>query len=180
MMFRFDRRFHILRWAVLREIASVPRTDNVAFQPFIEKVSHPTGRGVFLRATAAFCGVACVWLLPLLVAAQQLPPSQNVPPLGSEAAQTPNPALGTISAYLGLTVREIRFTGVPVREQAHLRELVPQKVGHALDRDLLRDSIKILFDTGLFADIQVEAQKTEGDVVITFSTVGNYFVGSVT
>jgi len=132
-----------------------------------------------LRATAAFCGVAFVSLLPLLVAAQQTP-SQNVPPLGSDAAQTPNPALGTISSYLGLTVREIRFTGVPIREQAHLRELVPQKVGHALDRDLLRDSIKILFDTGLFADIQVEAQKTEGDVVITFSTVGNYFVGSVT
>ncbi len=30
----------------------------------------------------------------------------------------------------------------------------PQKVRHALDRDLLRDSIKILFDTGLFADIK--------------------------
>lgn len=121
-----------------------------------------------------------MWLLPLLAPAQQTPPAQNVPPLGAEAAQTPNPALGAISPYLGLTVREIRFTGVPVREQGHLRDLLPQKAGHALDRDLLRDSVKVLFDTGLFADIQVEAEKDHGDVLLTFSTVGNYFVGSVT
>jgi len=133
-----------------------------------------------LRARATLCSVAFVWLLPVLVAAQQTPPAQNVPPLGNEAAQTPNPALGAISAYLGLTVRQIRFTGVPVREQEHLRELLPQKAGHALDRDLLRDSVKVLFDTGLFADIRAEAEKADAEVILTFTTVGNYFVGSVT
>ncbi|HST12028.1 MAG TPA: POTRA domain-containing protein, partial [Terriglobales bacterium] len=122
-----------------------------------------------------------MWLLPLLVFAQQTPLAapQNVP-AGDQTSQTSNPALGAISAYLGLPVREIRFQGVPLREQDHLRELVPQKVGHPLDRDLLRDSLKILFDTGLFADIRAEAEKTDDQVVLTFSTVGNYFVGSVT
>jgi outer membrane protein insertion porin family len=121
-----------------------------------------------------------VWLLPMLLAAQQVPPTapQNVP--GDQTAQTSNPALGAISAYLGLPVREIRFSGVPMREQDHLRELIPQKVGHPLDRDLLRDSVKILFDTGLFADIRVEAEKNDGQVTLSFSTIGNYFVGSVT
>jgi outer membrane protein assembly complex protein YaeT len=120
-------------------------------------------------------------MLPLLLSAQQTPPAppQNVPP-GDETYQTSNPALGTISAYLGLPVREIRFTGVPLREQDHLRELMPQKVGHPLDRDLLRDGVKILFDTGLFADIRVEAEKNDGQVTLIFSTIGNYFVGSVT
>jgi outer membrane protein insertion porin family len=122
-----------------------------------------------------------VWLLPLLLSAQQTPPSppQNIPLPADQVSPTPNPALGTISAYLGFTVREIHFTGVPLREQDHLRELLPQKTGHPLDRDLLRDSVKILFDTGLFADIQAEAEKTDGQVVLTFSTVGNFFVGSV-
>jgi outer membrane protein insertion porin family len=134
-----------------------------------------------LRARATLCRVAFVWLLPLLLSAQQIPPSppQNVLP-GDETSQTSNPALGAISAYLGLPVSEIRFTGVPLREQDHLRDLMPQKVRHPLDRDLLRDSVKILFDTGLFADIRVEAEKTDGQVTLTLSTVGNFFVGSVT
>jgi outer membrane protein insertion porin family len=133
-----------------------------------------------LRARATLCRVAFVWLLPMLLAAQQTPPAppQNVP--GDQTAQTANPALGAISAYLGLPVREIRFSGVPMREQDHLRELMPQKVGHPLDRDLLRDSVKILFDTGLFADIRVEAERNDGQVTLSFSTIGNYFVGSVT
>ena len=134
-----------------------------------------------MRARATLCRVAFVWLLPLLLSAQQIPPSppQNVPPI-DQTSPVSNPALGAISAYLGLPVSQIRFTGVPVREQNHLRELMPQKVSHPLDRDLLRDSLKILFDTGLFADIRVEAEKTDGQVTLTFSVVGNYFVGSVT
>lgn len=117
----------------------------------------------------------------MLLSAQQIPPSppQDVP-LPDQTSQTSNPALGAISAYLGLPVGEIRFTGVPLRERDHLRDLMPQKVRHALDRDLLRDSVKILFDTGLFADIRVEAEKTDGQVTLTFATVGHYFVGSVT
>jgi outer membrane protein insertion porin family len=122
-----------------------------------------------------------VWLLPVLAFSQQTPPTapQNLP-AGDQTSQTANPALGVISTYLGLPVREIHFQGVPLREQDHLRELIPQKVGHPLDRDLLRDSVKILFDTGLFADIRAEAGKSDDQVVLTFSTVGNYFVGSVT
>ncbi len=133
-----------------------------------------------MRARATLCRVALVWLLPMLLAAQQAPPPapQNVP--GDQTAPASNPALGSISAYLGLPVREIRFSGVPMREQDHLRELMPQKVSHPLDRDLLRDSLKILFDTGLFADIRVEAEKNDGQVTLSFSTIGNYFVGSVT
>jgi len=129
---------------------------------------------------------ALVWLLPGLLAAQQTPPpapsspAQNSAPATEKPPAPPSPALGTISNYLSLPVREIRFTGVPAREQEHLRALLPQKVGQPLDRDLLRDSIKVLFDTGLFADIKVEADKTDGEVVLTLATVNNYFIGSVT
>jgi outer membrane protein insertion porin family len=88
--------------------------------------------------------------------------------------------VGPIATYLGLTVREIRFQGVAEREKDHLRALIPQKVGQPLDRDLVRDSVKVLYESGLFADLQVEAEKTsENQVVLTLHTVSNYFIGSV-
>jgi outer membrane protein insertion porin family len=162
-------------------------TDNIAFHPFIETVSYSSGRGVFLRAVAVLCATLIVSLLPMAASAQQspqLPPSaaprQTAPSPDESTSQTPNPALGPISAYLGLPVREIRFVGVSVREQEHLRQLLPQKVGQPLDRELVRQSVKVLYDTGLFADIQVLADKTpDNQIILTFATVHNYFVGSV-
>ena len=130
-------------------------------------------------------------MLLVLVAAgsrgQQTPttglkPSPSAAPAASGQGETSTqPPLGLISAYLGLPVREIRFTSVPEREKAHLQSLLPQKVGQPLTRELVRESIKTMFDTGLFADIQVQAEKpTANEVVLTFITVNNYFVGSVT
>ena len=135
-----------------------------------------------MRARASGCALLAVLLLPLIATAQ---PSSNVrtaPAQQTPAAdQSPAAPLGPISAYLGLPVQEIRFGGVPEREKAHLRELLPQKIGRPLDRDLVRDSVKVLFDSGLFADIQVEADKTADDqVILTFTTVANYFIGAVT
>ncbi|MGC2197683.1 MAG: POTRA domain-containing protein, partial [Terriglobales bacterium] len=135
-----------------------------------------------MRARGALCARVVVSLLPALLSAQQLPapPQQAGKPSADLAAQTPNSALGPISAYLGLPVREIRFALVPAREQDHLRQLLPQKVGQPLNRELVRDSLKLLFDTGLFADVQVESEKTpDSQVILTFSGVNNYFIGSV-
>ena len=125
-----------------------------------------------------------MWLLPLVALARQSPgPPQASPATQTEApapAQPPASPLGPASTYLGLPVHEIRFTGVAEREKDHLRQLLPQKVGEPLNRDHVRDSLNILFNTGLFADIQVEADKTsDGQVILTFSLVSNYFIGAV-
>lgn len=93
----------------------------------------------------------------------------------------PPPALGPIATYIGSPVCDIRFEGVPEREKSHLLELLPPKVGQPLDRDQIRESVKTLFGTGLFADIEVLADKTpDGQVILTFAAVRNYFIGSVT
>jgi outer membrane protein insertion porin family len=157
--------------------------ENIAFYPFIETVNHPTG--VFLRAKVALSAVFVVFLLACTLAAQQSSPSpqthQTPAPRAESSAQTPNPALGTISSYLGLPVREIRFALVAEREKDHLRDLLPQKVGQPLNRELVRESLKVLYETGLFADVQVSAERTDDNqVILTFSGVNNYFVGSVT
>jgi outer membrane protein assembly factor BamA len=79
-----------------------------------------------------------------------------------------------------LPVRDIRVVGVATREKEHLIQLLPQKAGQPLDRELVRQSLKVLFDSGLFADVQVLAEKTpDNQVVLTFTTVNNYFIGSI-
>jgi len=82
-----------------------------------------------------------------------------------------------MSAYAGRTVRSIELPGVPDRD--HLLEMLPQKSGQPLDGDQVRESIRILFATGRFADIQAEATSSGPDVLLTFTTALNFFVGAV-
>src|ERR1700758_1017129 len=156
--------------------------------PFIETVTQRPG--AVLRATAGLYAVLVVSLLAPSARAQQSPlavppasPSLPQPaptPPGESLSQTPNPALCPISEYLGLPVRDIRGGGVATREKEHLIQLLPQKAGQPLDRELVRQSLKVLFDSGLFADVQVLAEKTpDNQVVLTFTTVNNYFIGSI-
>jgi outer membrane protein assembly complex protein YaeT len=97
----------------------------------------------------------------------------------SQEPQTAQPAsaLAAMSAYVGRTVRSIELPGVP--DPDHLREMLPQKTGQPLDRDQVRESIRILFATGRFADIQAEASSSGPDVLLTFTTSLNFFVGAV-
>src|ERR1700756_1990038 len=142
--------------------------DNKDFRPLIETVSHPeSGRGIGLRARAVWSAILVVCLLPGDTLARQSGSEPSLP------AQAPPPAaavLGPVANYMGLIVREIHFEGVAAREQRHLLDLIDQKVGQPLDRDKVRDSLKTLFATGLFADIQVAAAKNADDqVVLTFA-----------
>ena len=82
-----------------------------------------------------------------------------------------------MSAYAGRTVRSIELPGVPDRD--HLLQILPQKSGQPLDRDQVRESIRALFATGRFADIQAEVTPSGPDVLLTFTTLPNFFVGGV-
>ncbi len=82
-----------------------------------------------------------------------------------------------MAAYAGRTVQSIELPGVPDRE--HLLQMLPQKPGQPLDRDQVRESIRVLFATGRFADIQAEVTPSGPDVRLTFTTSLNFFVGAV-
>ncbi len=84
-----------------------------------------------------------------------------------------------MSAYAGRTVEAIELPGVPDHDREHLLELLPQKAGQPLDRDHVRESMRILFATGRFADIQAEAAPVGAQVRLTFTTSLNFFVGAV-
>jgi outer membrane protein insertion porin family len=93
-----------------------------------------------------------------------------------QSTQSPS-TLGTMVAYAGRTVQSIELPGVPDRD--HLLPMLPQKPGQPLDRDQVRESIRILFATGRFADIQAEVTPSGSDVLLTFTTSLNFFVGAV-
>jgi outer membrane protein insertion porin family len=87
---------------------------------------------------------------------------------------------GAIAEYQGLTVADIGLPDVPERDRKEMLELIPQKTGEALERELIRASIQGLYATGRFADIRVEAGRTvDGRVSLTFTTTPSYFVGDI-
>jgi len=89
------------------------------------------------------------------------------------------PALATMSAYTGRTVQSIELPGVAEKDREHLLQLLPQKAGRPLERDQVRESIRILYSTGRFADIQAEAAPSGAGVALSFTTSPNFFVGAV-
>jgi outer membrane protein insertion porin family len=82
-----------------------------------------------------------------------------------------------MSAYIGRTVQAIELPGVPDRD--HLLQMLPQKTGQPLDRDQVRESIRVLFATGRFSDIQAEVTPSGAAVRLTFTTSLNFFVGAI-
>src|ERR1700719_4931191 len=83
--------------------------------------------------------------------------SPALPGAEQEQGQT---AGDSMTQYQGLTVEDIRWPSIPSEvDQKRWRDLVPQKAGEPLDRDLIRESIHKLHDTGRFADIRVEGER---------------------
>ena len=76
-------------------------------------------------------------------------------------------------------MQAIELPGVSDRDRDHLLQLLPQKVATPLDRDQVRDSIRQLYSTGRFGDIQAEVTPSGEGVVLTFATSPNFFVGAV-
>jgi outer membrane protein assembly complex protein YaeT len=111
---------------------------------------------------------------------QQVPEKQLQEQHGQDQQPTPpSLALGTMTAYAGRTVQSIELSGLLDHDREHFLQLMPQKEGQPLDRDRIRESIRALFATGRFADIQAEAASAGDGVRLTFTTSLNYFVGGV-
>ncbi len=81
--------------------------------------------------------------------------------------------------YEGKIVQSIALPGVAEADRDHLLHLLAQQTGQPLSRDGVRDSIRTLYATGRFADIQAEVIPSGDGVVLTFSTSANFFVGAI-
>jgi outer membrane protein insertion porin family len=85
------------------------------------------------------------------------------------------------AGYEGLIVTDVAFSppAQPV-PTARLEQLMEIRPGAPLDIRAVRRTIEALFVTGRYADIQVDAVRSEGGVRLTFITVQNWFIGQVT
>jgi outer membrane protein insertion porin family len=83
------------------------------------------------------------------------------------------------TSYEGKTVVAIDLPGVAERDRDHLLGLLPQEVGSPLNPDQVSASLRALYGTGRFADIQAEVTPSGSGVVLAFVTMPNYFVGAV-
>jgi len=104
-------------------------------------------------------------------------PKPSIASTAQQSAET----VSSASQFEGRIVESIQLPGVQQRDRQHLLQVLPQKAGTPLDRNQVRDSIRALFTTGRFADIQAEVSSSGSgaDVVLTFATSPNFFVGAL-
>jgi len=112
----------------------------------------------------------CVAQQPSNGAAQQASPPLT--PL-------PSPVEG-LNNLQGLKVSQIQIRSESVEHPEWLLAMLPQKTNEPLDKYKVRQSVQVLYNTGRFAEIQVEAErKSKTGVALTFSARENYFIGSI-
>lgn len=104
-------------------------------------------------------------------------PANNTSASKSSSAQAQTGSSPT--EYQGRIVQSVELPGVGQRDREHLLQSLPQKSGMPLDRNQVRDSIRALFSTGRFADIQAEVTPSGFGVVLTFTTSPNFFIGAL-
>jgi outer membrane protein assembly complex protein YaeT len=116
-------------------------------------------------------------------ASQAKDPSARQSPAESSPTETKQerqaPSTAGLSGYEGKAVQSIQVAGVAEADRNHILQLLPQKVGEPLDRTRVRDSIRALYATGRFADIQAEVTPSGEGVLLAFTTSANFFVGAV-
>jgi outer membrane protein assembly complex protein YaeT len=160
---------------------------NIALYGFIERISQPhftEGAGLQLRGTLLTSLIALALTAPWAVRASAespMPAAQEQEQSPSVGAPSPDPFQDAMGHYQGLIVADIRWPGISSEvDQKRWRELIPQKVGEPVDRELIRESIHTIHATGRFADIRVEGERTaDGKVSLSIFTAPNYFVGRV-
>ena len=103
------------------------------------------------------------------------PPVANSGPSATDAF-----VAGGVNSLQGNKVALVQVTSPGVVHLEKLLPLLPQKAGEPLDKYKVRQSVQVLYNTGRFAKIQVEAQRSSNnELVLTFVAQKNYFFGSI-
>ena len=108
------------------------------------------------------------------------PPAPRAPVAAAENATQPAGSTPTLAAWRGLRVSNIEFDGVRFGPKDTLPASLPQQVGQPLDPAKVTASIRRLFATGRYRDIEVEGERESDGVTLIFSGTARYFVGKVT
>ncbi len=86
----------------------------------------------------------------------------------------------TVWQWKGLRVDKIQFEGVTFGPEDMLPRQLAQRAGESLDPAKVRDSLRRLFASGRYKDIEVQGVRQGDGVILIFAGPPQYFVGRVT
>ncbi len=118
------------------------------------------------------------WILGSLTGWCQVAAGSGGP--ATRAHDGPQTGAPSLARWQGLTVRSIRFEGVPERRLAPLPDRLPLRVGSPLTGEKVRESLRQLYATGLFDGVQVEASRQGDGLEIVVRGTPRMFIGRVT
>jgi outer membrane protein insertion porin family len=101
--------------------------------------------------------------------------AQQPPTAPKESAQEV-----TLRSWIGLQVEAIEFKGVSADRLAPLPDQLALQPNQLLDSQKVRDSLRRLYETGLYRTIVVEGIRHGNAVTIIFSGTPSLFIGRVT
>ena len=95
-------------------------------------------------------------------------------------AKAESSAGSSLAGWSGLQVERIVFEGVVFSNNDPLPNELAQQAGAPLDRSKVTASIRRLFGSGRYRNIELRGERTAGGVVLTFVGTPRYFMGRVT
>lgn len=134
------------------------------------------GKQMWTRRLILLAGLAC---LPAVVA-QTVPEKVQDVPVKSQIPATALP--GASLELIGRTIEQVHVIGTSTDlNQTELIASIPVKTGDRLERRNVRESLRVLFETGRFAELEAVATlMPSGGVSVEFRTRPNYFNGNIT
>lgn len=109
--------------------------------------------------------------------ANEDPVAQTVAP--PAVAAPPSNSNNSLRAWQGQTVTGIEFRGVEAAKLEPLPSTLAQHIGSPLDPELVRQSLRRLFSTGLYNGIEVLGIRSPQGVVLIFQGTPRSFLGRI-
>ncbi|HTC93836.1 MAG TPA: POTRA domain-containing protein [Terriglobales bacterium] len=102
-----------------------------------------------------------------------------IAPLAAPSVSDPSIYRSAMDKYEGLPVHDIQFRGSGLKDTNNLKSLLAQQENQPLKKQAVQKSLQSLYETGRFADLQVEAELApNAQVTLVFVASENYFVGA--
>ena len=124
------------------------------------------GFGILLGCLLVFS--ACAWSR-----------GQTAVPISAPQAAAPLEA-APLAQWEGMPIRRISYEGVATDRLRPIPDHLAQSLGAPLSREFLQASLRQLFSTGLFENIQAAATPEKDGVALVFRGLPRTFVGTVT
>ncbi|MHB1022145.1 MAG: BamA/OMP85 family outer membrane protein [Acidobacteriaceae bacterium] len=140
--------------------------------------------GAYVRALAILTLMLLIHSQFSRLWAQHAAPAQTSLQAGSQPSgiQADNQAAGdeiNLWSWEGLPVSKILFEGVTYTEKNRLPQQLPQQPGQPFDAEKARESLRRLFATGRYRNIELRGVREGHQVVLIFTGLQRMYVGRV-